>query len=62
MLFFFLGMDPIYLDLDVRYKLRSDGKLHNKFILIILTTEENVIVKPKLLIIVKPNLLIPHFC
>lgn len=54
MLFFFLGMVPIYLDLDVRYKLRSDGKLHNKFILIILTTEENAI-------IIKPKLLIPHF-
>lgn len=50
-------MDPglLHLDLDVRYKLRSDGKLHNKFILIILTTDESAI-------IVKTKLLIPHFC
>lgn len=59
---FFLGMDPAltHLDLNPRYKLSdsmtlSAGKLPNKFILIILRTDENAIkVTPKLL-------LIPHF-
>jgi len=49
-------MDPalLRLDLDVRDKLRSDGKLHNKFIPNILIAENAITVKSKLLI--------PHIC